>query len=89
MRPQLQGLVLPLSLALVPAILEPDFHLRGRELQTAGEVLALGRGQVPLLLEPALQLEDLSLREEHPRLPAAARLRPLAFLVRLTVCRRF
>lgn len=29
---QLQRLVLPLSLALVPAILEPDLHLGGREL---------------------------------------------------------
>jgi hypothetical protein len=52
-------------------------------------MLALGRRQVPLLLEPALQLKDLSLREEHPGLPAAPRLRPLAVLARLTVSRRF
>lgn len=57
--------------------------------QVAGKMLALGRRQVPLLLEPALQLKDLSLREEHPGLPAAARLRPLAVLARLTVSRRF
>ncbi|TNN37005.1 hypothetical protein EYF80_052835 [Liparis tanakae] len=72
-RRRLQGLVLPLPLALVAAVLEPDLHLVGGELQGAGQVLALRRGQVALLLEAPLQLEHLRLGEEDPR-PAAAAL---------------
>lgn len=68
---RLQGLVLPLPLALVAAVLEPDLHLVGGELEGGGQVLALGGGQVALLLEAPLQLEDLRLREEHPGSPPA------------------
>lgn len=69
---QLQGLVLPLPLALVPPVLEPDLHLRGGELEGGGELLALWGGQVALLLEAPLQLEHLGLGEEDARLPAGS-----------------
>lgn len=62
---QFQGLVLPLPLAFVPPVLEPDLDLRGGELEGAGEVLPLRGGQVALLLETPLQLEHLGLGEEH------------------------
>ena len=76
---RLQGLVLPLSFALVAAVLEPDLHLVRGELQGGGQVLPLRRGQVALLLEAPLQLEDLRLGEEHPGSPPAPLLlhRPL------------
>lgn len=67
---QLQGLVLRLALALVPPVLEPDLHLRGGELQDAGQVLSLRRRQVALPPEVRLQLGHLGLREEDPGLPA-------------------
>ena len=66
---QLQGLVLPLPLALVAAVLEPDLHLRGGEFECAGQVLPLRGGQVALLLEAPLQLAHLQLGEQHPRFP--------------------
>lgn len=61
---QLQSLVLPLSLALVPPVLEPDFDLRRGEFQGTGQMLSLRGGQVTLLLEAPLELKHLSLREE-------------------------
>lgn len=67
---QFQSLVLPLPLALVPPVLEPDLYLRGGELEGGGQVLALRGGQVALLLEAPLQLEHLGLGEEDARLPA-------------------
>lgn len=51
---QLQGFILPLPLALVPPVLEPDFHLRGGELEHIGEVLPFRSGEVFLLLKPPL-----------------------------------
>lgn len=67
---QLQSLVLPLPLALVPPVLEPDLDLRGGELEGRGEVLPFRGGQVALLLEAPLQLEHLGLGEEDARFPA-------------------
>ena len=66
---QLQGLVLPLPLALVAAVLEPDLHLRGGEFEAGGQVLSLRGRQVALLLEASLQLEHLGLGEQHSGLP--------------------
>ena len=66
---QLQGLVLPLPLALVAAVLEPDLHLRGGEFEAGGQVLSLRGRQVALLLKASLQLEHLGLGEQHSRLP--------------------
>lgn len=66
-----QGLVLPLALALVAAVLEPDFYLVTGELQGVCQVLAFEGGHVALLLEAPLQLEDLRLRKEDPGSPAA------------------
>lgn len=60
---QLQGFILPLPLALVPPVLEPDFHLRGGELEHAGEVLPFRSGEVFLLLKSPLQFKHLSLGE--------------------------
>lgn len=68
---RLQRLVLPLPLALVAAVLEPDLHLVGGEFEGGGQVLAFWGGEVALLLEAALQLEDLSLGEENPGSPPA------------------
>ena len=65
----LQSLVLPLPLAFVPPVLEPDLDLGGGELQGAGQVLSLRGGQVALLLEAPLQLEHLSLGEEDAGFP--------------------
>ena len=65
----LQRLVLPLPLAFVPPVLEPDLDLGGGELQGAGQVLSLRGGQVALLLEAPLQLEHLSLGEEDAGFP--------------------
>lgn len=79
---EFQGLVLPLPLALVAPVLEPDLDLSGGELEAAGQELPLGSRKVALLLEASLQLENLSLREEHPRLPPAARLGTLRGLLR-------
>jgi len=73
----LQALVLPLPLALVPPVLEPDLHLGRGELEGPGQVVSLRGRQVPLLLEAALQLVHLRLREEHARLPAPAGLGPV------------
>lgn len=67
---QLQRLVLPLPLALVPPVLEPDLDLCRGELQGRGEVLSLRGGQVALLLEAPLQLEHLGLGEEDARFSA-------------------
>lgn len=87
---QLQALVLPLPLALVAAVLEPDLHLGGGELQHVGQVVPLRGREVFLLLEAALQLVDLRLREKHagfPPLPLPGPLRlfgvPLLLLQRL------
>lgn len=60
---QLQGFILPLPLALVPSVLEPDFHLRGGKLEHAGEVLPFRSGEVFLLLKSPLQFKHLSLGE--------------------------
>lgn len=65
----LKSLVLPLPLAFVPPVLEPDLDLGGGEFQRAGQVLSLRGRQVALLLEPPLQLEHLSLGEEDARFP--------------------
>lgn len=67
---QLQSLILPLPLALVPPVLEPDLHLSGGELEGGSQVFPLRGGQVTLLLEAPLQLEHLGLGEEDARLPA-------------------
>lgn len=67
----LQALVLPLPLALVPSVLEPDLHLGRGEFEHSGQVVPLRSGQVPLLLEAALQLVHLRLGEEDPRLSAS------------------
>jgi len=85
----LQALVLPLPLALVAAVLEPDLHLRGGELEAGGEVLPLRGGQVALLLEAPLQLEHLRLGEEDAGLPPAPLLlrRPLRVPLQGTVPR--
>lgn len=69
-RSQLQGLVLPLPLALVSPVLEPDLDLGGRQFEDVGQLLAFGRREVALLLKPSLQLVDLGLREEDPGFPA-------------------
>lgn len=62
---QLQGFILPLPLALVPPVLEPDFHLRGGELERIGEVLPFRSREVFLLLKSPLQFEHLSLGEQN------------------------
>ena len=62
---QLQGFILPLPLALVPPVLEPDFQLRGGELEHAGEVLPFRSGEVFLLLKSPLQFKHLSLGEQN------------------------
>lgn len=62
---RLQRLVLPLPLALVSAVLEPDLHLVGGEFEAGRQVLSLRGGQVSLQLEATLELEDLRLGEEH------------------------
>lgn len=66
----LQGLVLPLPLAFVPPVLEPDLDLGRGELKGAGQVLSLRGGQVTLLLEAPLQLKHLSLGKEDARFPS-------------------
>lgn len=76
---QLQALVLPLPLALVPPVLKPDLDLCGGQLEHGGQLLSLRRGQVALLLETPLQLEHLSLGEEHARFSARARLWPVSW----------
>lgn len=76
-RHHLQALVLPLTFALVPPVLEPDFHLGGGEFEHAGQVVSLRGGQVPLLFEATLQLVHLRLGEEYPGLPASPGLWPL------------
>ena len=55
-------------LHFVPVVLEPDFHLGGRQADQAGEVLPLGRREVPLLPEPALKFVRLRLGKEHKTL---------------------
>lgn len=76
-RHHLQALVLPLPLALVPPVLEPDLHLGRGEFEHPGQVVSLWGGQVPLLFEAALQLVHLRLGEEDPRLPASPGLGPV------------
>lgn len=75
---QLQALILPLPLALVPPVLKPDLDLCGGELEHGRELLSLRGRQVALLLETPLQLEHLSLGEEHARFPTRARLRSVS-----------
>lgn len=60
---QLQGFILPLPLALVPPVLEPDFHLRGGEIEHAGQVLPFRSGEVFLLLKSPFQFKHLRLGE--------------------------
>lgn len=76
-RHHLQTLVLPLTLALVPPVLEPYFHLGRGEFEHGGQVVSLRGGQVPLLLKATLQLVHLRLGEENPGLPASPGLWPL------------
>lgn len=57
-----------MSFQLIPAVLEPYFHLGLRELQRGGEARALRAAQVALHVEGRLQLEDLSLGENSARL---------------------
>lgn len=65
-------LLLQLSpLGLVTSVLEPDFHLRLRQLEGARQVRALGPRQVALVAEAAFQLVHLAVRERGSRpLPA-------------------
>lgn len=76
---QLQALILPLPLALVPPVLKPDLDLCGGELKHGGELLSFRCGQVALLLKTPLQLKHLSLGEEHTRFPARARFWPVSW----------
>lgn len=50
-----------LPFQFIPAVLEPYFHLRLRELQRRGEAGALRAAQVAFHVEGRLQLENLSL----------------------------
>lgn len=84
---RLQRFVLPLPLALVAAVLEPDLHLVRGEFEGGRQVLPLRGGQVALLLEAPLQLEDLRLGEEHPGSPPAPLLLHRPFRVDLPALR--
>ena len=57
-----------LALPLVASVLEPDLHLRLRQVERHGESGALGARQVALHVEGRLELEDLTAREHRPRL---------------------
>ncbi|RNA21990.1 hypothetical protein BpHYR1_007492, partial [Brachionus plicatilis] len=54
---------------LVSMILEPNFDLSGRQIESRRQMLSLLRTQILLHLEPLLQLVHLSLREQHSPLP--------------------
>jgi len=50
------------ALGLVAPVLEPDFHLRRRQLELRRDLVALRRAQVALLVEAPLQLLHLQLK---------------------------
>lgn len=83
---QLQGFILPLPLALVPSVLEPDFHLGGGELEHTGEVLPFRRREVFLLLKSSLQFKHLSLGEQDSGFSPLPLLRVVAGLSFLLLC---
>lgn len=56
-----------LSLELVAAVLEPDFHLGLRELQGAREARSLRAAQIALHVKSRLELKYLSLGEDGAR----------------------
>lgn len=61
-------------LRLVASVLEPDFHLRRRQVQCLRNDFAFRCGQVALLAEAAFQFEHLRLREEDARFALGAHL---------------
>ena len=79
-RAQLECLILTLAFALVAPVLEPDFHLRRRQLQHVGQLLALGRREVALLFEAPLEFVHLRLREQHTRFALLALSQQMALL---------
>lgn len=83
---QLQGFVLPLPLAFVASVLEPDFHLGGGELEHAGQVLPFGSREVFLLLEAPLQLKHLSLGEQNAGFSPVSLLGVAARVALLLLC---
>lgn len=50
-------------LGLVAAVLEPNLHLRLRQLEGAGQLRALGAREVALMPKTPFQLVDLAVRE--------------------------
>lgn len=56
------------ALRFVPMVLEPDFDLRRRQIDHAGQMFPFRGRQVPGLLEPSLQLVSLRFVEQNPAL---------------------
>lgn len=56
------------ALRFVPMVLEPDFDLRRRQIDHAGQMFPFRSRQVPRLLEPSLQLVSLRFVEQNPPL---------------------
>lgn len=55
-------------LGLVSVVLEPDFNLGRREIETVGKVFTFLGAQILLQLESLLELVNLGLREENAAL---------------------
>lgn len=82
----LQGSILPLPLAFVAPVLEPDFHLGGGELEHVGQVFPFQCREVFLLLESPLQLQHLSLGEQNAGFAPLRLLGVVAGVSLLLVC---
>lgn len=82
---QLQGFVLPLALAFITAVLEPDLDLGGCQFQQCCHLLALWSREVSLLLEPSLELVDLRLGKQNSRLPLLSLFEKITLAVRCIV----
>lgn len=82
----LQGSILPLPLAFVTPVLEPDFHLGGCELEHVGQVFPFQSREVFLLLESSLQFRHLSLGEQNTGFAPLRLLGVVAGLSLLLVC---
>lgn len=64
-------LLLFLSLVLVPLILEPDFHLRRRQIDAFGQLFSITRAQIFVDGELVLQNMNLLRREQHSPLSSS------------------